>query len=607
MTSRCGQAFCKPCGKTIHNNIAHIKRHDGGAEHKARLAELKLQPEIDRKALVEFQKKRDQLKTAELRIIMWLLANNLPFSLVSSLILLIKTVASDSAICKRLKCARTKATTVTNTILCEAGTEDVAKDLRKCRFSIIIDETTDIAKKKFLAIVTRYFDTAACSVRDRFLALMELKSSDAPTIHATLVKLLKDLRVPLENLVGFASDNASVMMGCNKGVQALLKKTNEHLFVMGCMCHSFHLCSAAAAKHIPVRVERLARNVYNYFCHSSKRLGELEELQKVYNLKTTKILKTSTTRWLSLQAVVTRILEKWVALQSYFLVCEVEDDHSDIGTIISQGLTEETRAYFQFMEFILEQTNTVNVLFQSERPLVHELLVTTRSFLKTVLSNFVKSTVIKTSPLHELSLNDAEILLDVESVYVGPDAEVTLSSMTNVEIVAFKTCCRKYYVELCQQVMSRVDLTDPVLRAIENINPKNLDRRLLRCISCSQTWLQVERRSNLWTWSVLQQEHVSQELEINAFWGHIFELKNVLQEPVYPDLKAFIGAILSLPHSSACAERIFSRVAIIKTKLRNQLEVPTVNSCMAATGMISGSDAHLWCPSKELLCNFKKR
>lgn len=67
-------------------------------------------------------------------------------------------VASDSKIAKRLKCPRTKSTQITNTILMDEGIEDVSKSLRKCRFSIIIDETTDISTKKCLAVLVRYFD-----------------------------------------------------------------------------------------------------------------------------------------------------------------------------------------------------------------------------------------------------------------------------------------------------------------------------------------------------------------------------------------------------------------------------------------------------------------
>lgn len=241
---------------------------------------------------------------------MFMLLHNLPFSLVE----LLKALAPDSKIARYLKCSRTKFTSVTNTILRDEGIEDVAKDLRKCKFSVIIDETTDISTKKCLAIVVRYFDQVSNRVRDRFFSLIELQSCDAATIYSTLIDLLQLHQIPTENLIGFASDNASVMVGRIGGVQALLKKDIPFLFVLGCVCHSMHLCSSAASKHIPRYIEKLLRNIYSYFCHSAKRISEFKDLQELFSVKTHKLLKTSATRWLSLEQVIKRVLEQWDCL-----------------------------------------------------------------------------------------------------------------------------------------------------------------------------------------------------------------------------------------------------------------------------------------------------
>jgi len=45
---------------------------------------------------------------------------------------------------------------------------------------------------------------------------------------------------------------------------------------------------------------------------------------------------------------------------------------------------------------------------------------------------------------------------------------------------------------------------------------------------------------------------------------------------VFKELDSFIGNILSLPHSSAAAERKFFAISLIKTKLRNKLEFDSV-------------------------------
>lgn len=57
--------------------------------------------------------------------------------------------------------------------------------------------------------------------------------------------ILEESHIRLENLIGFGADNVSVMMGHLTGVRARLKEILPDIFVMGCTCHSFHLCSSA--------------------------------------------------------------------------------------------------------------------------------------------------------------------------------------------------------------------------------------------------------------------------------------------------------------------------------------------------------------------------
>lgn len=111
----------------------------------------------------------------------------------------------------------------------------------------------------------------------------------------------KALYIPLKNMIGFAADNANVMMGKHGGLQAKLKDMLPNLFVMGCVCHSFALCSEAACKRLPDFVESLARDICNHFGRSSIRRQDFEKFQKLLELKPHKLLKLSQTRWLSLE------------------------------------------------------------------------------------------------------------------------------------------------------------------------------------------------------------------------------------------------------------------------------------------------------------------
>lgn len=105
-------------------------------------------------------------------------------------------------------------------------------------------------------------------------------------------------------MVGFAADNASVMMGKYNGVQAKRKDINPNIFVLGCICHSLHLWSSAAAEKLPKQVKDFVRDIYNYLNCSRKRIVEYKEFQEYVKLKPHKLLKPIQTRWLLLEVYI---------------------------------------------------------------------------------------------------------------------------------------------------------------------------------------------------------------------------------------------------------------------------------------------------------------
>lgn len=118
--------------------------------------------------------------------------------------------------------------------------------MKSLSFSFIIDEITDLGTKKSLVVIVRYFDEVKNKVRDKFLLLIELEECTAESISQKLLTFLNKNEIPIKNLIGLEADNASVMMGHISGVKARLKAVIPDLYVLGCSCHSFHLCASAA-------------------------------------------------------------------------------------------------------------------------------------------------------------------------------------------------------------------------------------------------------------------------------------------------------------------------------------------------------------------------
>lgn len=99
-------------------------------------------------------------------------------------------------------------------------------------------------------------------------------------------------------------------------------------------------------------------------------------------------------------------------------------------------------------------------------------------------------------------------------------------------------------------------------------------------------------------------EHIFEIKNVENFWLTVGSLKTPLNELLYPNLYKFASHILTLPHSSACAERIFSKLALMKNKIPNRLKVKTCESLLSAQHLLD-SEIEDWIPSNELIKKYR--
>lgn len=97
---------------------------------------------------------------------------------------------------------------------------------------------------------------------ERFLGLIHVKDSTAEGLFTSIMTFLTENKINVKNLLGLAADNCSVMMGSINSVQIRFKEVIPHIYVLGCVCHSFNLCSSAACGKLPKSIEQLARDIY---------------------------------------------------------------------------------------------------------------------------------------------------------------------------------------------------------------------------------------------------------------------------------------------------------------------------------------------------------
>ncbi|XP_064100038.1 uncharacterized protein LOC135210952 [Macrobrachium nipponense] len=318
---------------------------------------------------------------------------------------------SEIAACMALK--RKRCATLVQ-VLGDHALNGLAAKLRKSKFSIIIDETTDCSVNKACAVIAKYFDVDECKIKTSMLDIINIyegnRGSSGESLYNMILNCLNALQIPLSNIIGFAADGASNVMGTVNSVSSRLRQQMPGITIFRCVAHSIHLCSSEAAKTLPRVCEDLIRNIYNFFSHSAKRKYEFREFQYFCQVKPHKLLHPCATRWLSLHQAVARVLEQWQPLKLYFTQIALEERLTSVEQIHNTLNDPSVFCYLVFLNYILPQLNSINIIFQSKGPTLHLLHDKISNMYRfTTEKTVVYPHIIAKTPLHEIDPADENI------------------------------------------------------------------------------------------------------------------------------------------------------------------------------------------------------
>ena len=116
-------------------------------------------------------------------------------------------------------------------------------------FTLMTDESTDIAVLKQLVLVARYMTETGAKIS--FLLIRDIHDGTAETIETALWQGLMAKSLDITRLRGFGSDGAAVMTGRMNGVAAQLKRHSPRIISVHCVAHRLALAAAHAADGIP--------------------------------------------------------------------------------------------------------------------------------------------------------------------------------------------------------------------------------------------------------------------------------------------------------------------------------------------------------------------
>ena len=114
-------------------------------------------------------------------------------------------------------------------------------------------------------------------------------------------------------------------------------------------------------------VEDFCVDIYYWFDKSTKRKQSLEEFCAFCDTTYAEIVKYVSTRWLSLESAVSRVLQQYAGLKSYFL--SGGDSNARFRRLQQHFEDPMTEVYLYFYQAVLQQFVNVNKFMQLENPL----------------------------------------------------------------------------------------------------------------------------------------------------------------------------------------------------------------------------------------------
>ena len=213
-----------------------------------------------------------QVQEFELGLSMFFAEHNVALQIVDHLIPLLKTIIPDSNIIKKSEFGRKKCTSLVKNVITPHIQKNLVETLKKTSFSVMIDESTDIGLNKAICVLVRYINPTTQVVETELLQLLQLDATNcnAEYLFGRLKTLLQDLDIPFQNVIGMASDGASVMVGANNSVASRVIKENPSAVIIKCVCHTSAIIANKACLTLPRAPEELLRLISAYFSQSSK-------------------------------------------------------------------------------------------------------------------------------------------------------------------------------------------------------------------------------------------------------------------------------------------------------------------------------------------------
>lgn len=569
-----GGQQCKAWTETGYATLRldKIVEHERSVQHKnAILADIE---ERNRTQATEKNSKQSvQAVKDALLILKFIIDHNLSLSIFGPLVQLAETLGAVGvkALNRGKNAKHTSWDSINELLACLSDAVDnqiVNEVQQSSAFSLLADEVADCTSTKQLAVACRYVH--AGTVKTCLLNTLPLPDGTADVVTEALRGEMARRHLNSQKLTALGSDGASTFSGIKKGVAAQLKVDNQKIIFIHCRDHRLALANKDTFGAIPLlnKIDELLNDVYKYYKYSTVNNARLKQVQEAFEQKKLVIKQAKHHRWLSHNQAVSSIVRSFQCLITDLEQRSISGDA--VGNGILKRFKQPTILYgLLLLADVLPIQTDLSLFFQRDN--LHLGMV----------EGAVEKAIGKLNKLKEEDGFWMRQYYDMAEA-VGIDRSDAIKSIDSLKQT------RVTYLEKLQENMAnRFEETQTV--STMGI----LDTSLLHEIPPMYGLVEV---------SDLAQYFGLPEDEVLHQWDQLLDLikllpstergldsilKFLMKENEHsgiltqlPYVTYLYSVALSLPLSTACVERIFSQLALIKTNHRNRLKADTLQHLM---------------------------
>ena len=459
-------------------------------------------------------------------------------------------------------------------------------------FSLMFDESTDVSVSQNLIIYIRYLSVDKVSARveptTSFLAIRALFRANAESITSEILDVLRERQIPLDKLIGVATDGAAVMTGKKSGVIQRLKEIQPDIVATHCIAHRLALSCGGAADKIPylVKFQGLLNDIFKYYRNSGKNSASLKAIQSIVEQasKCKKFKEVFHTRWLSFDGALQALLQNYNSLVSLFL-----EESSGKALCLHKPITSYKFLYVaHYLADVMDHLSRLSKMYQRSdldftdvNLLLEATIETIRELKETktgaMLRKFVYS--VPTTPTED---DDGLCTFQFgphtvrDGVQQRKEALSACDSFTDLVIQNLKQ--RFTATDDATTLTSLTRLFNPAIRVDNKENDMKKVSAYLRQDD------NMEEMKSFMRFVEKKRENGHQTLQTT---------KDVAQygakhEEQYPNIAQAARRLLVSPVSTVDCERGFSRQNLIKTAIRNRIGIDNLENLMMIS--IEGPD-----------------